>query len=83
MDVSHFVQPIVLIVCYIIGQCVKTIFKNFPTKYLPYLMGAIGMVLCPLLTWQINPAIIAEGLISGWASSGGYDALKALIDKTK
>lgn len=77
------IQPIILIVCYIIGELIKLLFKSLDKKWLPFIIGAIGMILSPLIYKEISASNIATGLISGFASSGGYDAIKAIRDKGK
>lgn len=41
------------------------------------------MLFCPLICWEFTPATMAEGLIAGFASSGGYDAIKAVNKQFK
>ena len=77
------IQPIILIVCFILGELIKLLFKSLDKKWLPFIMGAIGMLLCPLICKELTASNIATGLISGFASSGGYDAIKAIRDKAK
>ena len=77
------IQPMILIVCYIVGELIKLLFKSLDKKWLPFIIGAIGMFLCPLICNELSASNIATGLISGFASSGGYDAVKVLKDKVK
>lgn len=77
------IQPIILLICYIIGELIKLLFKTLDKKWLPFIMGAIGMFLYPLICKELSASNIAIGLISGFASSGGYDAIKAIKDKSK
>lgn len=78
------IQPIILVVCFILGELLKLIFKEKLNKeWLPFIMGAVGMLMCPLLCKEFNVNNIFTGLISGFASSGGYDAIKAIKTKIK
>lgn len=78
------IQPIILVVCFILGELLKLIFKEkLNREWLPFIMGLVGMLLCPLLCKEFSVANVATGLISGFASSGGYDALKAVKTKMK
>lgn len=78
------IQPIILVVCFILGEFLKLIFKERLNKdWLPFIMGFVGMLLCPLLCKEFSVANVATGLISGFASSGGYDAIKAIKTKVK
>ncbi|MGN0907633.1 MAG: hypothetical protein ACI4NM_10830 [Bullifex sp.] len=77
-------QPITFIVCFIVGELLKLIFKEkLPKQWLPFITGGFGLLFCPLLCWQFTLQRFAEGLISGFASSGGYDAIKAIKEKYK
>ena len=78
------IQTLTLVVCYILGELLKLIFKEkLDTKWLPFIMAGIGLVLAPLITMTFTLERFAEGLVSGFASSGGYDAIKALTSKAK
>lgn len=80
----NLIQHIILVVCFILGELLKLIFKEkLNREWLPFIMGAVGMLLCPLLCKEFSVANVATGLISGFASSGGYDALKAVKSKMK
>lgn len=72
------IHVLTFFICYILGELLKLIFKNMNRKYLPFIMGLVGMVFNPLVQWDFTLQTISIGLISGFASSGGYDALKAL-----
>lgn len=81
MEITQLVQPVTFVACFILAEFLKLLFKNLNRKWLPYIMAGFGMILCPLILWQISIGLIVEGMISGFASSGGYDAIKALINK--
>lgn len=65
-------------VCFIAGELIKLLFKSLDKKWIPFIVGVFGMLFCPLICWEFTPATVAEGLIAGFASSGGYDAIKAV-----
>ena len=78
------IQPIILVVCFILGELLKLIFKEkLNRNWLPFIMGAVGILLCPFLCNEFNMNNVFTGLISGFASSGGYDAIKTIKTKVK
>lgn len=80
----NLIQPITFCVCFILGELLKMIFKEkLSKKWLPFIMGGFGLLFCPLVCWEFTLSRFSEGLISGFASSGGYDALKAIKEKMK
>lgn len=74
---------ITFLTCFILGELIKLLFKSLDKKWIPFIVGGFGMAFCPMLCWEISAASIAEGLIAGFASSGGYDAIKAIAKQYK
>ena len=57
-----------------------TIINNF----IPLIMGCLGVFLASWLAkWSLSPDIILQGLISGLASTGCYEAFANLIENIK
>ena len=80
MDMSDFSQYLNVIVC---GICFGTgiILKNsldfIPNKYIPLIVGCLGIFLNIWFNnWKITPEIIFGGLLSGLSSTGIFEALK-------
>lgn len=69
---------ITFLTCFIVGELIKLLFKSLDKKWIPFIVGGFGLVFCPLICWECSPSTMAEGLIAGFASSGGYDAIKAV-----
>ena len=80
---SEYVVLIVMGVCLCIGYIIKNVVPGDTiNKYIPLIMGALGVVLNVWLnTWQFSPDILLGGLASGLASTGGYELVRNLIDK--
>ncbi len=74
---------ITFLVCFIVGELIKLLFPALDRKWIPFIIGAFGLLFCPLLCWEFTLSRFAEGLIAGFASSGGYDVIKALKKKYK
>ena len=81
--------PTILIICYVIGECYKLIFKKKYHKYIPVVVSIIGTLLS-ILIYITNPEIlnvsnindaIGFGLINGISSTGANEMIKQLIKK--
>lgn len=70
-------------ICFIMGELIKLLFKSLEKKWIPFIVAGFGLVFCPLICWECTPATMAEGLIAGFASSGGYDAIQAVNKQFK
>ena len=83
MDISELREYVVVIVLGIC-LCVGYILKNLiPTdkinRFIPLIMGVLGVLLNMWINWSVTPEIILGGLISGLASTGMYEAFKNMI----
>lgn len=83
MDISGLKEYVVIIVLGIC-LCVGYILKNLiPTdkinRFIPLIMGVLGVLLNMWISWGVTPEIILGGLISGLASTGLYEAFKNMI----
>lgn len=83
MDISELREYVVVIVLGIC-LCVGYILKNLiPTdkinRFIPLIMGVLGVLLNMWISWGVTPEIILGGLISGLASTGLYEAFKNMI----
>lgn len=70
-------------VCFILGELIKLLFKSLDKKWIPFIVGGFGMIFCPFLCMEFTLSTMAEGLIAGFASSGGYDAIQAVNKQFK
>lgn len=83
MDISGLKEYVVIIVLGIC-LCVGYILKNLiPTdkinRFIPLIMGVLGVLLNIWISWGVTPEIILGGLISGLASTGLYEAFRNVI----
>ena len=85
MDLSVLTQYLDLIVvgiCLCIGYMIKTGFDKIPNKYIPLIVGILGLVVKIAMSIPtINAEIILSGLFSGLASTGLYEAFRNLLNK--
>lgn len=86
MDLQFLLEFVVLIIvgiCLCIGFILKNLVPSEKiNKYIPLIMGVIGLVLNMWMNgWQITPSILLGGLFSGLASTGLYEAFRNLINR--
>lgn len=85
MDLSVLTQYLDLIVvgiCLCVGYMVKTSFDKIPNKYIPLIVGILGLAIKVLMSIpEINAEVILSGLFSGLASTGLYEAFRNLVNK--
>lgn len=86
MDISvltQYVSIVVVGICLCVGYIIKNSLDFIPNKYIPLIMGVLGLILNILinLSSEINAEVILGGLFSGLASTGMYEMFKNLINK--
>lgn len=85
MDLSvltQFLDLVVVGICLCCGYIIKTSFDFVPNKYIPLIVGILGLVTKILMSLNtgINAEVILSGLFSGLASTGLYEMFKNLIN---
>lgn len=86
MDISvltQYVSIVVVGICLCVGYIIKNSLDFIPNKYIPLIMGVLGLILNILINLSsgINAEVILGGLFSGLASTGMYEMFKNLINK--
>ncbi len=76
---SKYIVVVVLGSCLAIGFIIKHSFDFIPNKYIPLIVGTLGVVLNTWSnSWAFTPVILLEGLASGLASTGAFEAVKTI-----
>jgi flagellar biosynthesis protein FliQ len=79
---SQYVVLVIVAICLAIGYIIKNSLSFIPNKYIPLIMGAIGVLLNVWMNnWSFTPGILLGGLASGLASTGAFEMIKNLKDK--
>ena len=86
MDIAiltEYLSIVVVGICLCIGYIIKNSLDFIPNKYIPLIMGVLGLIINLLinLSTGINAEVILVGLFSGLASTGLYEIFKNLIEK--
>ena len=86
MDISALSQYLSLVVvgiCLCVGYIIKNSLDFIPNKYIPLIMGILGLVVNILINLSngITAEVVLGGLFSGLASTGLYEMFRNLISK--
>lgn len=74
----------IAIVCWGVGYVIKQYIPKIPNKFIPLILGCLGLVinLC-LNNFAFTVEIIITGIASGLAATGSYELVRNLKDKKK
>lgn len=84
--------PVIVIICYVIGELIKVVFKNKINKYIPIIVTTIGGILGVLIYLTNRELLmgidniyssIVIGLISGSSSTGTNELIKKVFKEGK
>lgn len=82
MDISYLIDyanPIVMGICLIVGYLVKTLKNHKLNQFIPIIVAVLGVALTAWVHGGLDAALTLEGLVSGLASTGLYEALRNLF----
>lgn len=82
---KDYMVLVVFGICLCVGYIIKKSLDFIPNKYIPLIMGVLGLVINIIINWgNITADVVLGGLFSGLASTGFYEMFKQLInDNTK
>lgn len=79
--IADFAVPIIVGICLCVGYVLKhVVATDVINKYIPAIMGVLGVVLNIWANLDFTPEILFGGLISGLASTGLHQAFKQIIN---
>ena len=79
---NQFSIPVIVGICLCVGYMLKNVVTTDKVnKFIPLIMGVLGLGLNMWINLGISPDIILGGLVSGLASTGLYEAFKQFIKK--
>ena len=81
---NEFVALVVLGVCLCVGYIIKNVIPHKSiNRYIPLIMGVLGVLLNVWVHKTLTPEILLSGLVSGLASTGLYEAFRQFIENRK
>ena len=79
---SEFSVPMIVGACLCVGYILKNIVKSDAiNKYIPAIMGVLGIALNIWVNKDFTPEILLGGLCSGLSSTGLHQAFTQLMNK--
>lgn len=79
---TDFSVPVIVGICLCVGYILKNIVPSASiNKFIPLIMGALGLGLNIWINASVTPDIVLAGLMSGLASTGLYEAFHQFINK--
>ena len=79
---AGYVVLVVVAICLCIGYIIKHSISFIPNKYIPLILGVLGIILNIWINgWQLTPEILLGGLASGLASTGTHELIRHLFPR--
>ena len=79
---NNFSIPVIVGICLCVGYILKNMVPaKKVNKYIPLIMGVIGLGLNVWINFGISPEIILGGIVSGLSSTGLYETFHQFIKK--
>lgn len=78
---NQYVEVLIMSGCLGIGYIIKHSLDFIPNKYIPLIVGIIGILLNIWSVGSISPKVIIVGLASGLAAVGVFEGVRNLKDK--
>ena len=79
---NQFSIPVIVGICLCVGYILKHVMTTDKVnKFIPLIMGILGLGLNMWINLGVSPEIILGGLVSGLASTGLYEAFHQFIKK--
>ncbi|HZJ99781.1 MAG TPA: phage holin family protein [Tissierellaceae bacterium] len=77
---ADFVVIIVMGICLGVGYIIKHSLDFIPNKYIPLVMGVLGVILNSWVNvWVLTPDVLLGGLASGLAATGAFELGRNLL----
>ena len=77
-QLANYAIPVIVGICVCVGYIIKHLIPSDKiNRFIPLIVGVLGVLLNMWLKFQITPEIVLEGLVSGLSSTGLYE----LVDK--
>lgn len=78
--ITDYISFTILAICLCVGYIIKHSLDFIPNKYIPLIVGMLGLICSIVMTKDYTLEVILTGLVSGLSSTGFYEAFCNLID---
>ncbi len=75
---SQFVVVAIMAICLGVGYIIKHSLDFIPNKYIPFILGVLGVFLAVLHFKAFDVEIVLKGLASGLAATGAFELKRNL-----
>ena len=76
---GNYVVAAIMAICLGIGYIIKNSLDFIPNKFIPLIMGILGVFLNVWMkAWTFTPEVLLGGLASGLASTGAFELVKQI-----
>lgn len=73
---SNFIVVLVMAICLSIGYIIKHSLNFISNKYIPLILGVIGVIINIWVNKAFTPEVLLGGLASGLAATGAFEAVR-------
>lgn len=81
---NDYIVILVVGICLSVGYIIKHSLNLVQNKYIPLIMGSLGVLLNIWLNqWSFTPEILLGGLASGLASTGAFELVRNIAKKSE
>lgn len=78
---STLISPTIVVICFVIGVIIKKMISRIDNQYIPVINAVIGMVIACIMNQGVSFDAIAQGVVSGWASTGLFESIRNMKEK--
>lgn len=77
-ELQQFISPMIVGLCWLIGNTLKSSVPKLPNNYIPLALGLIGAILMTILNGFSGLNLII-GVVSGLSATGVHQAYKGIL----
>lgn len=79
-DLQQYLSPVIMGLCLLLGNTIKTSVPKIPNNYIPLALGLIGAILMVALN-GLSVQNLIVGLVSGLSATGVHQIKKELTSE--
>lgn len=79
-DLQQYLSPVIMGLCLLLGNTIKTSVPRIPNNYIPLVLGLIGAILMVALN-GLSVQNLIVGLVSGLSATGVHQIKKELTSE--
>ena len=79
-DLQQYLSPVIMGLCLLLGNTIKTSVPKIPNNYIPLVLGLIGAILMVALN-GLSVQNLIVGLVSGLSATGVHQIKKELTNE--